>query len=91
MFSKTKGRRRWVLYSAVVTLTLDSHKTGFLQKPRCLIHNAHVGKIVSFFIILDLKISRLEKNFHQYSGVISDIMIPAGHSKAKTYYITSQN
>jgi hypothetical protein len=51
---------------------------------RCLIHNAHLGKISSFCKILDLKITHLKKNFDWYFCLISATVIQAWHSKAKT-------
>jgi hypothetical protein len=45
---------------------------------------AHLGKILSFCQILKLKITHLEKIFIWYSGLTSNIIIQAWHSKAKT-------
>jgi hypothetical protein len=37
--------------------------SGIFNRSRCLIHNAHLGKIPSFCKILDLKITHLKNNF----------------------------
>jgi hypothetical protein len=44
---------------------------------RCLIHNAHLGKIIDFCKILDLKITYLKKKFDQYICLISAVIIKA--------------
>jgi hypothetical protein len=51
---------------------------------RCLIHNAHLGKILSFNKILDLKITRLKEYFDYYFCLTSVSVIKAWHSKEKT-------
>jgi hypothetical protein len=56
----------------------------FLFGSRCLILNAHLVKILIFCKILDLKITHLEKNFDQYSALISSIITQPWHSKART-------
>jgi hypothetical protein len=41
--------------------------------------------MLSFCNILDLKITHLEKSFNQYSDLITDNLVVAWHSKAKTF------
>jgi hypothetical protein len=50
---------------------------------RCLIHNAHSGKIKIFCKILDLKITHLKKNFGNIFCLISAFVIQTWHSKVK--------
>jgi hypothetical protein len=55
-----------------------------MQSIWCLIHIAHLGKIISFCEILVLKITHLKKNFDYYFCLISAFVIQAWHSEVKT-------
>jgi hypothetical protein len=67
-----------------------SQKLDFLCV-RCLIHNAHLGKIPSFCKILDLKITHFKEKIWLIFCLISAIVIQAWRSKVKKYYIAAQN
>ncbi len=62
-----------------------------LQQARFLIHKAHLGKILRFCKISDLKITHLEIIFYKYFCLIFAILIQAWHSKKKNFYTTTQN
>jgi hypothetical protein len=71
---------------------IETLKCFFLDvwKSRCLIHNALIGKILSFCRISDLKITHLEIIFNKLFCLILNILIQTGHSEIKNYYISSQ-
>jgi hypothetical protein len=54
------------------------------KESRCLIYNAHLGKIPSICKILDPKITHLKQMFDKYFCTISAIVIQAWHLKVKT-------
>jgi hypothetical protein len=56
----------------------------FSIRPRCLIHNAHLGKILSFCKTLDLKITHLKEMFDYNFHLIFIILFLAWPSKVKT-------
>jgi hypothetical protein len=62
----------------------------FSIKTRCLIHNAHLGKITSFFNFLDKKITHFKKIWLLF--LLNICYCNSGLAfKSKSYYIAEQN
>jgi hypothetical protein len=76
-FQNLYQKCKWALWMRHLWNNLD-------LRSYCLIYNTHVGKILSFWKISELKITPLKEMFHNYFHLTSTILFLAWTSKVKT-------